>query len=703
MKKRLISLILSLVVAMTYMPLSVSAQSQDAKRVENVGIECYYSDSYFSQPATKFNPSLASMSLAMAIASMGDYVDMAHQSKRIANLMENIGMSVSWNEAYEKDPTADSIAVIVGSKKIGNKTLVALAVRSGGYGNEWASNFTMGERRDHQGFNDAKNQTIKFLRNYLRTNKIKGKVNFWITGYSRGAATANLVAAAIDRKELYNSDIRYTKKDVYAYTFETPAGADELSDPNSSKYNNIFNVINITDLVTYVAPAELGFYRYGVDKFLPSPETDPVHYEEAKELMLQRFNKSSKDQYIIDGFKSMNINPRMFANLLSSERFITTNLKDQLSQGYFMSQIVPLLCNELIKGRDGYNSNFQQVLRDIFGSEGFYEGARGDSLAEYFISTISPELDDIMKNLFSNDTGKRKNALTLISDCIKEVYRLSEIRVSEQEVIQIRDELVGKLMDFAAKHPQETATLAANLGGVVQAHMPSLCFAWVTSMDPNYAGSGVNRYNDGTYRVVKVDSGANLKVYNSQDQLVAQIEDTIPIPLLDSSYVYGYNTYDQSYVLLPSNGKYRIEISSESNTSSNILITDYSSTMVRNTKATYYQSVDIDPLTPLSLTVGSTYRLSKNNRTVKATSVLSGSNARGILCDVKVSSQDTAMGTVKGSGLFKEGSTVTVKATSKAGYTFDGWYDGKTKVSSVKTHTFTVDSNTKLIAKFKKA
>ncbi len=67
----------------------------------------------------------------------------------------------------------------------------------------------------------------------------------------------------------------------------------------------------------------------------------------------------------------------------------------------------------------------------------------------------------------------------------------------------------------------------------------------------------------------------------------------------------------------------------------------------------------------------------------------------------KVSVDYNYGGTVSGSGTFKLGETATVKATADTGYSFDGWYDGNTKVSSDAVYTFTVTENRSLKAIFK--
>lgn len=57
-------------------------------------------------------------------------------------------------------------------------------------------------------------------------------------------------------------------------------------------------------------------------------------------------------------------------------------------------------------------------------------------------------------------------------------------------------------------------------------------------------------------------------------------------------------------------------------------------------------------------------------------------------------------GTVSGGGKVLDGSSCTVTARANSGYSFDGWYEGSSKVSSSASYTFTVSSNRTLTAKF---
>gem|GEM_PF-2789645 len=57
-------------------------------------------------------------------------------------------------------------------------------------------------------------------------------------------------------------------------------------------------------------------------------------------------------------------------------------------------------------------------------------------------------------------------------------------------------------------------------------------------------------------------------------------------------------------------------------------------------------------------------------------------------------------GTVTGGGSRNHGTNVTLRATAAAGYNFDGWYEGNTRVSENALYTFTATENRTLQARF---
>jgi uncharacterized repeat protein (TIGR02543 family) len=57
-------------------------------------------------------------------------------------------------------------------------------------------------------------------------------------------------------------------------------------------------------------------------------------------------------------------------------------------------------------------------------------------------------------------------------------------------------------------------------------------------------------------------------------------------------------------------------------------------------------------------------------------------------------------GTVTGGGTFQSGASVTLNATPNTGYTFDGWYEGSTRVSTNSIYTFSATADRALEARF---
>ena len=67
---------------------------------------------------------------------------------------------------------------------------------------------------------------------------------------------------------------------------------------------------------------------------------------------------------------------------------------------------------------------------------------------------------------------------------------------------------------------------------------------------------------------------------------------------------------------------------------------------------------------------------------------------------IQVSAEPTEGGTVTGGGTYTEGSSCTVTAAGKPGYTFVNWTENGSQVSDLSEYTFTVTSNRVLVAHF---
>ena len=192
------------------------------------------------------------------------------------------------NSDFKRQTGADTIGAVFGSKEItvydqvtgknDTFTLIAIGVRGAGYGAEWASNLTIGNPATatkensgtyrHNGFQTSANQILDDLDTFMTRNGINPeKAKYWICGYSRAGAVANLVAGKIsDNGAQYHTRKEY----VFGYTYEAAAGALNTDEPNvNSKYPNIHNIINKMDAVPLVSPALFNHVRLGVDYLLP--------------------------------------------------------------------------------------------------------------------------------------------------------------------------------------------------------------------------------------------------------------------------------------------------------------------------------------------------------------------------------------------------------------------------------------------------
>lgn len=253
----------------------------------------YYSDNFFNKSSSEYNNDLSIMSLAMSMAAFSSkasddywtsddpYTDSHQTVMREYNISKAYNMlrfedAKYYNYNINLNDSSDKTAYSFAHKDIiddsGNKnTLIAVVVRGGGYGNEWTSNFKVGTGPYHEGFNNASWELISSLYDYVsqleKNNMIQGNIKFWITGYSRGAAVANIIASRLISI--------YDKNNVYAYCFAVPQWLNNNTDTSLKNIDtsSIYNVINPGDVVTNIPLTEWGYTRLGTDIIL-SKETN---------------------------------------------------------------------------------------------------------------------------------------------------------------------------------------------------------------------------------------------------------------------------------------------------------------------------------------------------------------------------------------------------------------------------------------------
>ena len=621
----------------------------------------YYTDDYFKKPATKYNQSLATMSLCLALSTYQDEDEKIYDKnvKNVKNLFGKCGFVIEGadntfqQKNYDIKTGTDTIACSFANKKIGDSTLVAVAVRSGGYGAEWASNLTLGSKGDHFGFNDASNKVYEYLADYVNSRNITGKVKFWITGFSRGGATANILAAKLDNTIDSHPKITYSKDDVYAYTFATPAGAVKSNKPHSKKYNNIFNIINFHDLVPLVAPSQTGwsFDRYGITKVLPFSESTSV--SAIYEPKMIKYLKGMGYEYKVNNFKS-------YINF-GYGPVVQKNNNDTL--GVFNRKFIKSVANQ-IGGRYPYVLNYQNKLRNFASKNGW----------------------KIYANLIDMDT-----------------YR----------------DFFILLYGEGTWHPHLTATAIKNFDLLTVVHAENANYlAWMMCMDKNYDPSNHEYFTNGDYRVVKVNCPVDVNVYDESNNLVASIINDVPQQIDGSTIISSIDENEQKVVYLPVDGEYRVEVKARENCQTTYSVNEYTGFSSDLSKVVAYQDVDmkknetlvsnVDSYTNEEIsdeegtTNGSSvdYNLELNNKELAPEVNATGEEIKNVTYTVNVS-YDENQGAASAGGEFTAGDFCLLTATAKEGFAFDGWYiDGK-KVSSDASYRFAVKSNVNVEAKFK--
>ncbi len=411
----------------------------------------FYSDGYFDNDPKTYDEHLATTSLHLAMAAFysnengkDDDTYYAAKSNNIRQFLSDIGVQeddIYLNDSYVRKPEAFSIGVAIGSKKITlndkEKTLVILSARGAGYEKEWVSNVTIGDGSEYggesKGFAMAAEQAKSCLNDYLAKHQIDGKSDdtiFWVAGYSRAGATANLLGARLvddfDPKETH----------TFVYTFEAPLGGMNTAHDNKAHYFCIHNVVNDNDLVPLVAPFNMGFHRYGVDHYVPGKKisdqilygerpynthnqngeriqskcitkannqplgTSEKEYNEQKELMLQQlYALCGNDMIFSDYFHKAEmfyvekyLLEKYIGSQLIQEKAVTSSDRNKYSSAanfnqYFLNQLMEHQCN---------------FVTDANGAKGYY---RESFTAAYPLHTPKHASDVSLEQAISNVAG----------------------------------------------------------------------------------------------------------------------------------------------------------------------------------------------------------------------------------------------------------------------------------------------------------
>lgn len=381
----------------------------------------FYSDGYFEDMPEIYNPSLSSMSFALAFSAFNakqNSFDYSLPNGSYSNLFRHVKLLISdigieekniyINEGYANRPSQQTIGVIMGSKEISldeGYILLPIVVRGGDYETEWASNFTLGEEGEALGFSSAAAQVVSEVEKYIDSYSTfdissaldKGKVKFWVVGYSRGGAVANITAKRLTDKygESGNS--------VYSYSFEAPSGGVDSAEIKENwtyngVYANIHNVINTGDLVPRIPPKQMGFKRYGVDHYMPGTEAGEIItsiYTTPTGISVTTY--ADNEPYIVGDIDYLARRPEMLRHLSTIDSTVTFSDSFAIGKIDFMSALaggelfVPIDEGKSITAAqwlDAFISDLQNWAANGTYSDGSLEGDYFNDFREFYTTNI---------------------------------------------------------------------------------------------------------------------------------------------------------------------------------------------------------------------------------------------------------------------------------------------------------------------------
>jgi len=713
----------------------------------------YYSDSYFYKDSSIYNDSLATMSLCFELTSWCSHnqdswynpkyteADAEFWQDKLVNAKTlllgspngnadypGLGFSnFAANEYWEKTPTLDSIGACAARKQITdsngeNYTLVALAVRGGGYEREWGSNFTIGKSGEHTGFAQARDEVIAFLEDYvagLGATESK-KLKLWIVGYSRAAATANMTAAKLNSfSSLANATV--AQKDIYCYTFEAPQGA--MKEQAQGDFTNIHNIINTNDLVPMVAPSAWDFvkYNYQNDIILPSRYTTSSEtFESQLNDMLEELDNlgyKSFDYKINEISTVQDIHIDKSKILPGGDPFIwyTDSSVDTYS---VLQDGVDFLADDILQNRLFYYNNLEEGMRELMdmmmGSGMDIQPYLSELLSvKSLVYIVSPMLNI---NPFYSYEKRLKEVNSRLKEKIVEAFDgFAQSEGFVESVAMVLSDTITQLADDVWNNNMDSVNVIYKLADTIltsgfQAHSPEICLAWLRSLDINYNKDLVVDSVSSITRHLRVSVKGNINIYDTEHNLMASVVNGVKNEKIDG-VVCVVNENGESLFYLPGDTAYTVEISATEDGVLNYSVGEHNFVMDSLTRSVNYYDISVATGDIIKGVIPAIpeEELAENNKVGSSVSYTLHKNGSKIAIDEKLKTEenyDVTLdisgngGYVNGAGTFAKGSVAEITATTLPGGQFYGWYINDTLVSQDLTYSLTVLENTHLVAKF---
>lgn len=568
-------------------------QQDGDKTVEDIAARFYYSDGFFAGDPNTYDPHLATLSMCMSMASSyshvggkGASVDYSNKWKNINQFMQDIGAENIYRNFYNQiRPQTDSLGVTIAAKTyLGDRKLLIIAPRSSEYEKEWASNVTVGESGEAQGFREAGEIVFSEIQKYIDSNadvktaSDNGKLDFWIAGSSRGAVAANLAGKRlVDTYVQNNSGNR-----VFAYCIETPAGGLDSELKDGSDYKCIHNVVNLNDIVSHLGPNDgtyMFFKRYGIDHYMPGSEanytsgnadnqyysTSHADYSVAKAKMAVQLNAVNPLVKFDDSFKTWGLNADI-GEMISSKKFFKEG--DFIPMNEFLGTLFSkyfTIWTEM--SRTKYTNGLQEAMRDyadiVFDCTPSQVQEVRDRFDKLWRDTAN-KIDLIMIALSSlrewhkPDFQYRTEYMNRMVDKLKKFKVFDSLNLSSAKKQKLLEVDMPCIIDFIMRFASNDAlndfyntgggltqilTFFLNSSNMFVNHVSEISLAWLRSYDSLYANETqrVTVQSVAEYKIPSILNSASDKIVTE----IAAVDDifvehgTAPATVLPSTVKAG--------------------------------------------------------------------------------------------------------------------------------------------------------------------
>ncbi len=623
----------------------------------------------FSKSSFEYNWELSMIAYGMTLSAFESYgkVETSNGEYGVKNaekfLVEGLRFdkdSFKYNEGYNYPPKTYTIGVCAASKKIDVEgeeyTFVAVPIRGAGYEAEWASNVKVGNGATHEGFEDAASQVIDFLKDYIKKQRITGKVKILVTGYSRAGGTTNLATAMIDKGALDDiSGISLEKKDVYGFCFEPPATTTLSEAKDESKFGNIYSFINYCDIVPKVpALAGWGFTHYGKELYYPDQFTKSKLYYNMYKEFDQKYHEYTGQWYddteFVDHCNTAG-NLRTWLDLFTNDLCQTVSREDyhEIEFGVWY------LAGEI--------SDFDLINK----IEAFLLGVAtsgtktGNELLSHYM--YSNDFEKIV------DTGRRMN---------KKLQNL---------FLTHRRDPSGEIRGVANLY------LNFSENPVMQEHYPMVNFTWHSlcgDLDP------AENLTPNRLKYVLVNCPVDVKLYDAgTGSLVAQIVDGEDWECNECPVEAFVDNNGQKVFVVPENANWNIEIKATDEGSVNVSVMDYTESEGFTRKKDFAE-VAVSKGDELNgAIVDGACELVDKNGTV-------ASEFQNEITYYNIEAEAKELGAVSGQGKQMMNSFVELHALPDPGASFVGWYEEGSDdlISDESEFRFKVTEDRHFVAKF---